>query len=134
MIYLPEKVYRQLETKIVPLVRALHEIDIPTRESCQGHLGKPGRDPFPYVLVDGTSSIFYPNQFIQLLGVVKAWNQFRERKWQWLLAEHVENGVVFYQIFRLGPWEANINHSSVTLSRLRNNALSLAEFIIHYPS
>lgn len=131
MIYLSEKIYRYFEKGIVPLIRALHEVDIPTcYESCQGHLKPVEEDPFPSVYIDASSTVFAEEKFQELLKIIFIWNQRREDKWKWVLVEQILDTEIPRRLFWLRPAQGNAARSTIVLSRLRKEALDLADFII----
>jgi len=105
-------------------------MDIPTYESCGGHLKPLEKDSFPSVYINGSSSLFEPNKLLKLIESLIAWNQKRERRWQWFIEGRVLNdGKGPAQLFWLRPFEMNNNRSSIILSRLRQDVIDLAEFI-----
>jgi hypothetical protein len=130
MIYLPERIYRKFEKGIVPLLRALHHLDLPTHESCYGHLKPIDRSPFPNIYINGSSSLFDPNTLLKLIEILIIWNKRKERKRQWIIVDVVMNdGYYPSRLFLLRPFGENENRSSIALSCFRKDAADLADFI-----
>jgi len=131
MIYLSDNIFAGLETGIAPLVKALLEIDLPTYESCQGHIKPKKKDSFPNVYLDASSSLFKPDKFIRFSEVLAVWNLKRREKWQWIVAPLIlRRGRGKRVLLRLRPFESNKERDPQILACLRKDVLDLAEFIM----
>jgi hypothetical protein len=128
MICLPQEAYEDFERDIVPLIRALHWLNIPTHESCEGHLD-PSKDPFPYIYID-VFSISDSNDLLRLFELLILWNQERGIDRQWVVTEFVlndEEGLL--HLFLLRPFNQNKSRTLAILRRFQRDATDLAGFI-----
>lgn len=129
--------YAKLDKGIVPLVRALHLMNLTTVASCEGHIRARPSDagvyPWPWVIMATAES-----EMRRLQGWISVWNSSHYGQW-WILSrrriygsytdEYIAASYPDLVVKVLVPEDENSDLSATKLASLQRQVPLLAQFL-----